>query len=865
MSRFAIHIAFFLSGFAGLVYQIVWVRFFGNALGNTLPSASIITGIFMLGLGVGSWVAGRWIDENEDRISPAKAYAVAEGLIAVIGLALAALLPNLDVLAGAITVYTEGANGWQEVSTLSHVALGLVAVITLLPATLLMGATLSLLIRHVLRDNVDDAGWQVAALYGANTGGAALGAFATDAALVPVFGLFATAGLAALANLIAALVANRLDAQEASPPLEHVAGPEGEGMPRGVLFVALAVFLSGFAAMGLEIAWFRFFNITMGSYRAVFSLLLATMLASMWVGSLVAGWLERRTNRPRLLFMVAQAGVVASTLGLLVAHDPQVIQLQFAEHILDSYRASGEFSRDILMSVWQLRSIAAVIAIPAALMGFAFPLANAIIQDTTQKVGARAGALYFANTSGNVAGASLTGLLLIPWLGTSNSVTILASIGILAIPCIWASGARRPVPLVLTVAIGLISVGAWASTDDVVLEHANPYPASEATLLTVSEGPYEVIGVTEHHHNNTRRLMTNGFSMSATVFAAERYMRLFAHFPLLHIEDPKRALIICFGVGNTAHATSLHPLERIDIADLSRNVLEHAHYFERWNHGVLDDPRVNVFVQDGRNHLRATEENTYDLVTLEPPPPAHANVSSLYTKEFYELARSRLRKGGFVTQWLPVRQFPPVATLAMIRAFQDVFPDAIMLSGSQMELILVGRHDAPIETTLADLSAMVEQRPAVANDLEHIRARTPLDLLGTFAAGPRTLAAATENVGALTDDRPFLEYVARSKFVDFTVPESIFNPLEIGVWCTDCVNERGDELVPHEQIPALVDYLRVMDGVLRSEGLRRYNTLVPQNTLKGAVAFPPGITPHHPVVMENPYLRFTFHGDDAGL
>jgi spermidine synthase len=158
-------------------------------------------------------------------------------------------------------------------------------------------------------------------------------------------------------------------------------------------------------------------------------------------------------------------------------------------------------------------------------------------------------------------------------------------------------------------------------------------------------------------------------------------MRALAHIPLLSMDEPRSALVIGFGVGNTTHAASLHPtMQRIEVADLSKDVLAAAGYFSDANGNVLENSRVSVFVNDGRQHLQIVEPESYDLITLEPPPIAYAGVAALYSRDFYSLAKTRLKPGGFVSQWLPAYQVPTSTTLAMIRAFIDVFPNAVLLS-----------------------------------------------------------------------------------------------------------------------------------------------------------------------------------------
>lgn len=170
MSRWALYIAFFLSGLSGLIYQVVWVRFFGNAFGNTVQSAALVTSVFMLGLGIGSLAAGAWIDRRQSAKTPLVAYAIAEALIAGWGLALAALLPRLGDLAAMTASYSVGADGWHHVSAGSYVSIALLAVVLLLPVTTVMGGTLTLLIRHVLQSDLSNSGWRVGLLYGVNTG-----------------------------------------------------------------------------------------------------------------------------------------------------------------------------------------------------------------------------------------------------------------------------------------------------------------------------------------------------------------------------------------------------------------------------------------------------------------------------------------------------------------------------------------------------------------------------------------------------------------------------------------------------------------------------------------------------------------------
>jgi tetratricopeptide (TPR) repeat protein len=281
--------------------------------------------------------------------------------------------------------------------------------------------------------------------------------------------------------------------------------------------------------------------------------------------------------------------------------------------------------------------------------------------------------------------------------------------------------------------------------------------------------------------------MTNGHAMSATWPLSQRYMRALAHVPLLMRDNPARVLVIGFGVGNTTAAATLHPsIQRVEVADLSRNVLDHASWFGSTNGNVLRDPRVSVYLNDGRHHLQMQPPGSYDLVTLEPPPIGYAGVASLYSEEFYQLARTRLTPDGFISQWLPAYQVPTATTLSMIRSFIDVFPQAVLLSGAEADLILIGARSR-IEIDPNQLFAALSQRPAVRADLARLDLGTPREIVGMFVGSAKTLAEATRGAVPVTDDRPVQEFGVRSLLnLGESVPGSVVDLGAVAEWCPKC-------------------------------------------------------------------------------
>ena len=841
-----LYLLFLLSGASGLIYQVVWVREFGNVFGNTVYSASLVIAVFMLGLGAGSYLVGAWADQRyADRPqSLLRMYGLVELVIAALGIVISLALPHLGAFTATASSYVRDGQGWYVLSTGSYAIRGAIALALLMPVTLLMGGTLTLLIRHLVRGDMQVGGSRIAALYGVNTAGAAIGCFLTDFTLIPTVGMQATQWMAAFGNLAAGIGALMLAMRpmaDSAPTTVSGSGrtknrprptasakamavkkadgagttDEANGPRSALIWTSVALALSGFAAMGMELVWFRHFTLLLGGYRAVFSLLLTVILIGMGAGAFAGGALTRLSKRPAEMLMLVEAAFVASTLlGLSQANlaDVMAAGRALAQSLGADPGASRAWADLWLNGLPILREV----ALPALLMGLAFPLANAVIQRAEQSVGRRAGLLYLANTVGAVCGSLAAGFFLLPVLGIQASATVLGVTAALSIVPLYLASDRRGVPtLAVSSLAGVAATGLWLLVPaGSIIARAQIPPAAGQTLLDVQEGVNEVVSVLEVP-NEGRQLLTNGHAMSSTTLMSQRYMRALAHIPLLAMDRPSSVLVIGFGVGNTTQAVTLHPsVRRIDVADLSRQVLDHAGYFAAANHGALGDPRVAVYVNDGREHLRMQPPSTYDLITLEPPPLSLSGVGALYSRDFYALARTRLTPKGYLSQWLPAYQVPEATTLALIRAFVDVFPQAVLLSGADQELILLGSNDAHIEIDPVRLATGMAATPGIAADLSRLSLGTARDLVGTFLASPQTLAAATREAVPVTDDQPMQEYGARSRLSAGrnTIPASLYALNGVADWCPQCFFASG---TPVPAVEGIDTYLALLDRAYR--------------------------------------------------
>jgi hypothetical protein len=285
---------------------------------------------------------------------------------------------------------------------------------------------------------------------------------------------------------------------------------------------------------------------------------------------------------------------------------------------------------------------------------------------------------------------------------------------------------------------------------------------------------------------------------------------------MLISDSVENVMVMCFGVGNTVSAALTHPaLKRIDVVDLSRDILEHAGYFAAANGEVLADPRVRVHVNDARHHLRMLAEPTYDLITGEPPPLPHAGVVNLYTQEFFELVRSRLRPGGIATYWLPAIQIGEAATRSVVRAFLEVFPEAKLLDGHTQQLILVGRRDGPLVFDPGRLRAALRASPLLARDLRWSSLDRTAEWVGALAATTVTLERATAATAPLVDDRPRLEYESRELVWDRQLPADLFSVADWPAWCPSC------SALPADERDEIEGYLEVIAAYYASPAFLR--------------------------------------------
>jgi spermidine synthase len=508
--------------------------------------------------------------------------------------------------------------------------------------------------------------------------------------------------------------------------------------------VLTASFLSGAILLALEVIWFRFFLLFFSPFGRTFALMLAIVLAGIAAGGfLSAVWFRYRP-----------AGV---GIGPAVAAVSGGVQCLLVLTLAARARTSVCHEAEMIGLMFPI----------SALSGGLFTVCGRTLELRRGMPVRSIGQLTIANTLGSAVGAALGGLFFLPLLGIERSLFVLsAAYGIVGLLLWRASKGIELPPRLATVAAVTIFIGGlaafpWGSIQTVFLAR----PGSFDRYL--SDIGYERVAFREGRNETIRYLredllsrpyvysmLTNNFSMSGTSIPSRRYMKYYVYWPVAVNPEMRDALLISYGVGSTAKALAdTSSLERIDVVDISRDVLDLASIvYPDPSQQPLRDPRVRVIVEDGRFHLQTTDRK-YDLITAEPPPPRVSGVENLYSRDFFELAHRRLRPGGVVTYWLPIHELLLDEAKAVVSGFCDAFPNCSLWAGMETHWMLVGMHEPPAAPS-EEAFARQWQTPKVATEMQRLGFPNPESFGGLFIADGARLRGWLGSVPPLTDNQP---------------------------------------------------------------------------------------------------------------
>jgi spermidine synthase len=745
---------FFLSGAAGLVYQVLWMRHLGLFFGSDMYGVSIILATFMAGLALGSWLGGRLAERSA---RPLFWYGVAELGIGAFALGFAPLVEQLAPLLPL--TYAEEAAAPPRLHQTLRVAL---AAGVLLAPTTLMGATLPLIMKHFVRVR-ERLGRLAAHFYAVNTLGALAGTLAGGFALLPYLGMRGATLSAAVLNLsigaACCVLGFRAHVATSAPMTATALDPLPE-LDRATrlryaraAIVALAV--SGFASFALEVVWTRILTMSFSATVYSFASMLSCFLLGIFLGSRAVGSLVDTHPRPLALlaWLELGAGLAVGALCLLVNAVPEV----FGRLLMAVAAMLGE-ARDHALVVSTLLASFTLLIVPTSLIGATFPVALRVYTRSVAQVGSRTGNLYAANTAGAILGSLIAGLWLVPSIGPRAGLALVAVLfsGIGAVLARVESGRTG------WAASGVAGAALAAAVASLLLPYRttlnfNQRAEVDTELLFHSEGVQSTVDVIRSPSGVTA-LVIGGNVEADDGEVQRRHFVLKGHLPLMLVEEPRSVLVVGLGMGITLQATARHPgIERIDVVELSPEIVRAQQALREVNGDILANPIVRVRIDDGRAFMELAEQR-YDMITADPIHPKISRVGYLYTREYYQAIRERLTPGGIVCQWMPIYQIAPARLRSAVASFIDVFPESTLWYVDNHALLLGGLDSASVD--FGRLRRRFED-PAVREDLASLGVDSPERLLAHLLMGPqelRAFVAADGTVPLNTDDFPYLEY-----------------------------------------------------------------------------------------------------------
>lgn len=763
-------VLFFCSGATALVYEVVWSKFLSQIFGSTIYAQTVVLAVFMGGLALGNKIFGRRADRLRQPVRVYGYLEIAIGLYAF-------FFPSLDRWVDRIFVAV--GTGIAEHPGLLLAWKGFLSAALLLGPTILMGGTLPLLAAWLQKFS-SDAGRRSALFYSVNSLGAVVGAGLAGFWLVQNLGLVSSLQMTAMVNVIIGATAGWLSRSQligiASPTEPVVTTADGVASSRTWRWACAVVAMTGAVSMGLEVLASRSLAMIFGSSLQSFAVVLMAFILGLGLGS---AWIASSHRRK-----IPDAKMVAL---LLCAAAGWITLLVFnIERWVDFYRIAqtgiGRTSVGYVYHELLTTGISLVIlGLPAACIGAVLPLMIRAESAGAVTLGDKVGTLLTWNTLGAMAGTLAAGFVLMPLVGLRNAFGVLALVlALVTLVVTWRSGGRTGKILAVSAAVFagclfvfggedwrcVISSGVFRGREKefdptamlIRKQHTRIlfYEDSADATVSVEQGDYYP-GVPSAAD---RCLRVNG-KTDATAHSDSSTQLLLAHLPMLAKPGSKDVFVFGLGSGISAGALLSYPVEKIVIAENCEPVVRASQFFTNWNRRVLDDPHTHLWREDARTVLKLSPQ-LYDVIVAEPSNPWTVGIGSVFSREFYQLAASRLKPGGIMAQWFHVYEMHDGIVELVLRTFNSVFPRVEIWDSCSGDIILLGSLQS--WQTGPDVFRQGFTLPGVRLDLAQIGIRSPEALLARQLASQRTAFAITGGGPIQSDLFPVLEYAAPRAF-----------------------------------------------------------------------------------------------------
>ncbi len=759
--RSVFFLLFTVSGFAGLIYESIWSHYLKLFLGHAAYAQTLVLALFMGGMAIGSWLCSRWSQGWRNLL---RGYAAAEALI---GLAAFLFHPLFVAATDAAYASILPALGGEVPAALFKWTL---AGVLILPQSVLLGMTFPLMSAGLIRRYPEAPGETLAMLYFTNSFGAAIGVLASGFVLIEALGLPGTVQVAGAMNLVLA-AAVWLLARDAEPPLAARAAARGEASGDHRLFLAVAL-LTGAASFVFEIGWIRMLSLVLGSSTHSFELMLSAFIPGIACGGY---WVRKRIAS--IADPVRFLGLVLALMGLLALATLPLYGQMFGL-MRAVIQALARTDAGYALFLVSSHGIALAVMFPATFCaGMTLPLITYALLRGGQ--GEKAiGAVYSANTLGSILGVFFAAHVGLPFLGLKGLIACGAALDAgLGLALLWRIAEARRLRTVAA-ALSLICFVAVLFAVQLdpykmasgVFRHGDLYTTREAAMIMHRDGKTTTVSLMDF--GTDRSLRTNGKSDGAVNMdpkgarvSDEVTMTLTAAIPLAYRPDALAAAVIGIGTGLTTHtllgSSTLRSVETIEIEPA---MAEASKLFAPRNSNAFADPRSRIAFDDAKSFF-STHNRKYDIIISEPSNPWVSGVSSLFTSEFYRMARRHLNGDGILVQWFQMYEIDASLIASVLRALGETFPDYAVYASTGSDLLIVAGEARTLARPLADILATM---PGVARELRRVHVNSMQDIEVRRIGGKRSLAPmfASYDVPANSDYYPYLDlHAAKYRFL----------------------------------------------------------------------------------------------------
>jgi spermidine synthase len=831
---------FFFSGLTSLIYQVIWIRQLSLAVGSTSASMSLVLSIFFLGLAGGSYFIGK---HHQKIQNPLLTYGKLEGFIGIYSAVLVYLLFDFQSL--LVLIYPQG-----EIHILSQILKFILVFIFLILPTLAMGATLPLLVKAYESYPAENNNSSVSLMYGVNTLGAVFGSFISGFILIPSIGIEFTNHFAVLLNLtlfgISWIFASKRNQPTFISTNKTNPNTESNSLKNTIrfnlnlnskLFLFIAV-ICGFATISAEVVWSKYLGIFMGTNIYGLSLILSIFLFGLSLGSLALPKIRKfkfvNSSKQLLILLIFMLTISLWMATLLLG------SLPLFSTILSHYLGNH-------FSLLQIKFFTTTVILftPTFISGMILPLLIELLSLELSDLPLATGAIYSINTVGSIAGSYLSGVLLIPLIGSAWTLKIALNtlfLG-LVITVLRFSSSNKSKSIALTVSILLAfginkteslhfkdiirsayhqSYASISNLDDIL----KIFSDQQEEFIKIIEGETAVISLGHDQADGPEykryfRLKTNGLNESVydsnNRDALPKYEALLGLLPYVLTDKPENAFLVGYGGGFSTHFFGSTELKSVMVAELEKGIIDAAQFVWHGNNPILQHQNINLKIEDARFLLAVGNGAPYDIIASQPSHSWLSGVANLFTLEFFQLVKSQLKPHGVFSQWLNLYNIDEEILKSILKTFYTVFPNgAVFTDLKDDEIILIGSID-PLQFDLEKVNRILSS-PKLQPLMRNLNLKTGYDLLTHMTLTRNDILKITQDSQINTD---------RNAYAETKQSRLFYNPQikTVQQFLDDQFAVSYDELILQTSRPQ-TQWFQILSALNQSQNFTKYNKVL---------------------------------------